>query len=95
MNSLAFVTSHKYLLLDKPNLRRAEIFINLMLFVSLYIMAGITGLIYKPEYVAGGCVIYPDKEFAMEADVNKDLFQASTSDFLYHPPSDFIMLPRK
>ena len=95
MNSFALVNFNKYLLVERPNIRRAEILINIVLFVVLYIIGGMTGLLHRPEYVTGNAVIFPDKEFAMEADVNNDLFQAATSDFLYHPPSDFIMLPRR
>ena len=59
------------------------------------VLGAMSDLLYFNEYFSGYAVINPVKEFVLEGKLNNDLFQISESDFMFKPPSDWLMLPRR
>ncbi len=94
MRRLGEVFAPKYLVIDAKNVRIAEVLTNICLFISLFIIGSLTGVLYYTEYLAGNALITPIMHFSMEAKLNNHLFDLTTSDFLFWPPSDWIMMTR-
>ena len=63
--------------------------------VVYMILGTMSDLLYFNEYFPGYAVINPRQNFILEGKLNNDLFQISESDFMFMPPSDWLMLPRK